>query len=141
MQGISAGGQGGQLTRGGTQSVTCFTRIFIGLLPPPVGIKLSHKLLQLPPVLTPSCGDVIRISAAAAARGAGWAVDERREGTLVGYLLYPPELNSRHQTFSQAAAITTSGDSLLSWVGTRISAAGSLSSSVTCFTPTEPCAT
>jgi len=63
-------------------------------------------------------------SAAAAVSGAGWAVDERREGTLVGYLLYPPELNSRHQTFSQAAAITTSGDSLLSWVGTRISAAG-----------------
>jgi len=90
--------------------------------------------------LPPSCGDVIRISAAAAARGAGWAVDERREGTLVGYLLYPPELNSRHQTFSQAAAITTSGDSLLSWVGTRISAAGWLSS-VTCFTPTVPCAT
>ena len=43
-------------------------------------------------MLTPSCGDVIRISAAAAARGAGWAVDERREGTSSVTCFTPPSL-------------------------------------------------
>ena len=102
------------------ESVTCFTRILCWGFTPTLPVKLSQKPRQLLAVLTPSCGDVIRISAAAAARGAGWAVDERREGTLVGYLLYPPELNSRHQTFSQAAAvITTTGESLLVGLGDK----------------------
>ena len=76
MQGISAGGQGG-VDSGGRESVGYLLCTYLWGFTRTVAIKVSHKLLQLLPVLTPSCGIDTRISAAASER-AGWAVDERR---------------------------------------------------------------